>query len=138
MTIRPGGPDRERSAPRRGAKAWVTIELPGQVDGDLPFEVGDLEVEEGARHGDPGVVDEPRECFAAERLADGPRRAADRPCVRHIEQERRHPVAKRLCEALGVLLLPDARKHMPAALGQDLDAAEADASGGAGDHDGLA
>ena len=62
-------------------------QLPGEVDLDLLAELVELQIEQEARHRDPGVVDEADQRFATQRRRNLFRAPGNGRLVGHIEQD---------------------------------------------------
>jgi len=108
------------------------------VDGELPLEVLDVQVDQRSGNGDAGIVDQAHQRRATQHLLDFARRGRDGRPVGDVEEERGEARAKFLRQPIGIGRLAHAAEDMEARPSEHLHAGRPDAGRGSGDDDGPA
>lgn len=131
--------------PLRPLQRWVRAEQRPEglrrddraddVDVHLAAEIVDRQFQDRPRDRNAGIVDEPRQRVASQRLANLARSGEHGGLVGNFEQERREVRAELTPEPVGVGLLADAAEDAVAAPDQKFRTGPADAGGRAGDDD---
>ena len=137
ITIRPGGPFSDASAPSSGANACVAMIGPITLTSIWRRKSSADSPSTGPADRDAGIVDEAGELFAVQRRAHVAGGRKHRGLVGDVEQQRREIGAELALEPVGIGLLADAAEDAKAAVEQQFGGGPADAGGRAGDDDGF-
>jgi hypothetical protein len=87
-------------------------QVPGEVDLQLPAELGQPQELHRARHRGAGVVDQPGTAGGADPGGHQVLRGGDRGTVGHVDAHRQQPLGRGAAKGLAVLLAADAREHV--------------------------